>query len=450
MAGYKLTAVGRLLDRDHAREELSLPITPEQYADPTFITRLSFRHVPRFPTDVKELTAYLPKHADHALFIDTNLTWLDSEWWETLLAEPKRVHVTGRVLRELVPFMQRNPKHPLGAALADRHPAIVLHPDPDNDSPDFKCLQYYSSILAYRRFFLVSAIEHFKAAHGREPVGREMTDLKMALQRFAGERTLRLNTKSASPIHTDEVLSFLAVHHAVITGQPTKIFSGDSDVEEQFYMMIRLLTAHYYGMILGRRYAADFVSFRPRALSAELVANYGHVFEPHNATIIDLGGRGIHDFIPKHTTFVPVSCTTIGKEYSSELTYGAETAMADVFATKAATLGLSTDRLGGRNVHPWMVPEEFQLPGSHGALVAFDKSITLPDTTVRVAQLDIMMTAWPGDPHARIGAPSAPNVQPPQSAVLVPSRGHSGVVRLPQQRPPTPRSAPGRRLSSTG
>jgi hypothetical protein len=435
MPSYKLTAVGRLLERDHARDEISLPITPEQYADPTFITRLSFRHMPRVPTDVKELAAYLPKHADHALFIDTNLTWLDGEWWDALLAEPGRVHVTGRVLRELVPFLQRNPKHPLQAALADQHPAIVLHPDPDND-PDFRCFQYYASILSYRRFLLSSAVEHFKSTHGREPTGQEMTSLKMQLQSFAGERTLRLNTKPASPNHTDEALAFLAVHHAVTTGQPTKIFSGDADVEEQFYTMVRLLTAHYYGLLLGRRYAADFIRFKPRPLATELVAKYAHVFEPHNAAIIDLAGKGIHDFIPKHTTFVPVTCATIGKEYTSEVTYGAETSMAEVFTTKAATLGLSTDRLGGRNLHPWMVPDEFQLPGSHGALVAFDKSITLPETAMRVAQLDIMMTVWPGDPHARIGPPAEPKLRPRQPTVFVPPPGRAGVVRLPRQRRP--------------
>lgn len=435
---YKLTAIGRLLDRDHPESPISLPLTREQYLDPTFIARLSFRHMPRIRTNVADLTAYLAQHTDHALFIDTNLSWLDNEWWDALLSEPGRIHVTGRVLRELVPFLQRNPDHPLRPALADKHPAIVLHPDPDDDA-GFKAFQYYASLLSYRRHLLTSAVQHFRMEHGREPTSQEMTALKMKLQSFAGERTLRLNTKPMSPNHTDEALAFLAVHHAVTTGQRTKILSGDSDVEEQFYAMVRLLTAHYYGLILGRGYAADFTSFKPRPLPTGLVSKYAVAFEPHNATIIDLGGKGIHDFIPKQTTFVPVSCATIGKDYTSEVTYGAETTMVEVFSTKAATLGLSTGKLGGRNVHPWMVPDEFQVQGSHGALVAFDKCITLPDTGVRVAQLDIMMTMWPGDPHARIEPPSEQKPLLVGSNVFVPPPGRRGVVAMVARRPGLPR-----------
>jgi len=429
MADYKLTGVGRLLDRDHSQDPILLPLTREQYQDPTFIPRLSFRHVPRTQTNVTELTKYLADHRDHALFIDTNLTWLADEWWEELLSVPGRVHLTGRVAKELIPYLQRNPAHPLRAAIADENPAIVLHQDPEDDA-GFKSFQYYVSLLTYRRLFLGSAVKHFKTQNHREPLGEELTNLKMKLQRFAGERVLRLNTKPASEYRTDEALAFLAMRHALSTGQPTKIFSGDSDVEEQFYMMTRLLTAHYYGLILGSRYAANFTSFRPRSLPVDLMAKYTLAFEPHNAVIIDLGGRGIHDFIPKHTTFVPVTCTTIGKEYVSEVTYGAETTMAEVFTTKAKTLGLSTDKLAGRNVHPWMVPEEFRPHGYHGPLVAFDKSITLPDTGMRIAQTDVMLTVWPGDPHVRVSPPTGEDDSGPRLPVFVPPSGRRGIVPM--------------------
>ncbi len=418
-----------------------LPLSQEQYFDFTFIPRLSFRHSPRTQTNVTELTEYLADHRDHALFIDTNLTWLAKEWWEELLSVPGRVHLTGRVAKELVPYLQRNPAHPLRTAIADKNPAIVLHADPDDDA-GFKSFRYYVSLLSYRRHFLGSAIEHFKAKNRREPTGEELTDLKMRLQSFAGERVLRLNTKPASQYGTDEALAFLAAHHAVTTGQPTKIFSGDSDVEEQFYMMTRLLTAHYYGLILGSRYAANFTSFRPRMLSVDLMAKYALAFEPHNATMIDLGDRGIHDFIPKQTTFVPITCTTIGKEYMSEVTYGAETTMAKVFPTKAETLGLSTDKLAGRNVHPWMIPGEFRQQGANGALIAFDKSITLPDTGMRLAQTDIMLTTWPGDPHVRIGSPLGDTDRAPRLPIFVPPSGRRGVVPVFARRPTAIRLRP--------
>jgi hypothetical protein len=435
MSTKKLTRVGRLLDRDHKTNSVSLPIPREKFEDPTFIPRLSFRHLPRLPTDVKGQIEYLPKHTDHTLFIDTNLTWLDDEWWEMLLAEPGRVHVTARVVRELVPFLQRNQDHPLRSALKDKHPAIVLHPD-IGDEVWSKCFDYYVSLLAYRRLLLDSSIRHFEARHGgRKPSPNDLTELKMRVQSAFGERTLRLNLKPLSPYKTDEALAFQAVHHAVTSGQPTKIVSGDSDVEEQFYMMVRVLTAHYYELLLGRCYAADFTSFSPRAIPQEVMTAYDAAYETYNATMIDLAGRGIHDFIPRYTTFVPISCVTLGQQYTSELTYGAETGMAEVFATKARTHGSSTDQLAGRDVHPWLIPEELQAYGEHDALVVFDKTrLTLPKTGMQISQHDFGLTVWPGDPHARVGDPNAPLAQP--SRVVVPSIGDLGIAAMRARRGP--------------
>ncbi len=409
MSTRKLTGVGRLLEKDHGNEPVSLPIPREKFEDPTFIPRLSFRHGPRLTTDVKGQMEHLPKHTDHALFIDTNLTWLDDEWWEMLLAEPGRVHVTARVVRELVPFLKRNQGHPLRAALKDRHPAIVLRPDIEDEIWS-KCFDYYVSLLACRRRLLDSSIRHFEANHlGRKPSPNDLTELKMGIQSAFGERTLRLNLKPLSANRTDEALVFQAVHHAVTSGQPTKILSGDSDVEEQFYMMVRVLTAHYYELLLGRCYAADFASFNPRTVPQEVMAAYDGIYEIYGAAMIDLAGRGIHDFVPRHTTFVPISCVTLGQEYMSELTYGAETSMAQVFTTKTGTLGSSTDQLAGRDVHPWLIPEELQADGGQDALVVFDKTrLTLPNSGMRISQHDFGLTVWPGDPHARVGDPNAP------------------------------------------
>jgi len=434
MSSYKRTAVGRLLDQSHPSKPLSLPIPQEKFEDPTFIPRLSFRHIPRLRTDVRSLIDYLPQHTDHALFIDTNLTWLEEEWWESLLSEAGRVHVTGRVLRELVPFLQRNPEHPLCAALAANDPAIVLCPDIDDDVWS-RCFDYYVGILTHRRLLLDSSIKHFQAHHNaRAPSPAELTELKMKIQSAFGERTLRLNLKPLSPIRTDEALVFQAVHHAVTTGQPTKIFSGDLDVEEQFYMMVRILTAHYYELILGRRYAADFTSFNPRSIPQPVMAAYDRMYETYGAAMIDLDGKGIHDFIPRHTTFVPVSCVTLGKQYTSELTYGAETSMGEVFTTKARTLGLSTDQLAGRDVHPWLIPKDLQTIGEHDALVAFDKArLTLPKSGMRISQHDFGLTVWRGDPHARVGEPNAPLAQP--SRVVVPSDRDRRIIAMRARRP---------------
>lgn len=117
--------------------------------------------------------------------------------------------------------LQRNQGHPLRNALKDRHPAIVLHPDIEDDVWS-RCFDYYVNLLAYRRLLLDSSIRHFEVhTDGRKPSAEELNDLKMKLQGAFGERTLQLNLKPLSPYKTDEALVFQAVHHAVTTGQPT-------------------------------------------------------------------------------------------------------------------------------------------------------------------------------------------------------------------------------------
>jgi hypothetical protein len=97
---------------------------------------------------------------------------------------------------------------------------------------------------------------------------------------------------------------FQAVHHAVTTVQRTKIFSCVSDVEAHFYTLLRLLTAHV-----------------------------DRIFSPRCAIVIKLGVRRIHDFIPNLTTFVSIVTVTVGREHTSEVTYGAETTTAILFST---------------------------------------------------------------------------------------------------------------------
>jgi hypothetical protein len=322
-----------------------------------------------------------------------------------------------------MPFFERNDSHPLLSALRARHPGVTIHPDPDDDIGR-SCLDYYVILLSQRRFLLPGRIEDFRRRTGRAPSSQELGNLKMDLAREFGERTLHLNTKEISSLRTDEALVFQAVYHAVTTGQRTKIFSGDSDVEEQFYMMIRLLTSHYFALLIADEYVRDFTRFRPRVIDPPQRPGMMLTFRPRGAVVLNLGVRGIHDFIPSLTRFVPISCATVGQHYTSEVTYGAETSMARVFAIKSKTHGLSTAGLGSRNIHPWCVPEELTPPGDHGALVAFDEYIESRASRMRIAAVDIAMTMGPDDPHVRIAPPS------PGQARLVPARATGQVIAM--------------------
>jgi hypothetical protein len=410
----KLTAVGRLLHGQHSNKPISLPISREKYDDPTFIPRLSFRASARIATDFEAVTRAVALHHGYALFIDTNLVNVADAWWEAILSAPGRVHVTGRVLRELVPIFQRRTTHPLRRAIRERDPAIVLCADPADQAMN-RVFWYYVFLLAARRLHIHMAVKHFYEEHGREPTSQELTALKNQFQSWAGDRALRMNLKPISPIRTDEALVVVAIMHAVRTGQPTKIVSADLDVEEQFYLMIRLLTMHYFEMLLSRAYADDFASFRPKPISPDTMQRYARIFDERHAVAIDLQQRGIHDFLPSAFDFVPVTSWTLGDTYSSEVAYGAETAMSATLSMKAATNGLSTDRLGGRCAHPWFLPEDIADLGPGRALVAYDETAFVMPQGMAVSHFDLMSTYWPGDPHASVA-------EPPRSALVIPSR----------------------------
>jgi hypothetical protein len=415
------TAVGRLLGKDHPQAPISLPST-------SIPPRLSFEHVPRTRTDIASLIEQLVEENDQAIFIDTNLARLPIEWWKALLSSQNQTYVTRRVARELIPFFLQNPDHPLPRGIEDKHPAIFLHPEP-RDGTDFKAFQYYVTLLSFRRHFLNSAAEQFEARHGRRPTYSELNDLKIQVQKRYGERALGLNIKPISPVHTDEALVYSAVRHAVTTGQPTKILSADSDLEEQFYTMVLLLTAHYFGMILGDLYATDFMAFRPKPPPAETFLKYANAFESHGAVIMDLKGKLISDFAPRLTTLVPITSRTIGPHYTSETAYQAEATMSAVLTIKTRTLGLSTDKLAGRNIHPWMVPPELRIPGSSQALIAHDKAEVFPDTGMKIAPLDIMLTVATGDPHVQVKVPSDDD-QSHRFPVFVPPPANRGIVPI--------------------
>ena len=400
MAGPKLTGVGRLLNAEHRSPAVTLPIPREKFEDPTFIPRLSFRSSPRVPVSQPDLTSNLALHVDHALFVDTNMVNADHDWWNVLLSEPGRVFLTPRVLQEMMPYFANHRDHPLLRAFKDGDPALVMHSEPGEQWSSRVAFDYYVHLLSYRRYQLIFRVLKFKERIGREPTDAELAEIRMKLQRHLGERGFMLNKKKISRYRTDEALVYLAVAHALRTGQSTKIFSADLDVEDQFYTLLRLITTHYYGMLLGRLYLRDFAWFRPKPVPAQLLADPKSMIEPHGATLIDLRGRGIHDFLPKPFQFVPISCTTIGNEYVSEITYGAETAMAEVLRIKDTTEGLSTDCLGGRNVHPWLIPPQLNKLLPRGVLVAYDKRDKVLNSRAQASRLDLMHAVWPGDPHA--------------------------------------------------
>lgn len=385
----KKTRVVRALTDERARSHsVELPVRREDFEAPTWIPRLSFRPGPKIPIDQSDYLTGLEANREAALFVDSSIfdSKADPALWSELLSKPARVYFTPRVVKELLPFFRRYPKHPMLAPLRDQDPAVVWHPEPESGSPALAAQEYYVHLLMLRRFPLEFQRQPFSRKHGREPTPAEEAKMVLAMQKILGERGMLLYRKPPSPYLTDEVLVYLAVAHAVATGQDTTILTADLDIEEQFYKLIELITMHYFGMRLGELYERDFAAFSPKPVPAELLAC--SPFLGHGGATIDLGGRGIHDFVCSRPNFVPVSCLTIGREYLSQLTYGAETQMQGVIDVKARTKGLSTDRLKGRNVHPWLIPLMTPEVQRGAALVAFDRREALPDSEAMIARVD--------------------------------------------------------------
>lgn len=355
---------------------------------PSFVPRLSFRFGPQLPAADADIPSFLAAANDHALFLDSSVLrrQIDDELWDELLRVPRRIFLIEKVLRELAAHFAAVPEHPLRKAIRARNPALVVHQEPASGSPGFNALLYYLNLLVTRRFVLQRAIDRYHREHGVEPEAEARRGIEAQIQRDFGERGLMLCKKPPSPLFTDEVLVYLAIRHAVRTGQPTMILTGDHDIEEQFLKAIELITIHYFAMLVAREYKRDPLSFHPRVVDVE-DAEVGRLFEA--ATLLDLGSRRVQDFRPASIEFVPISCCLLG-HYFSQLTYGAETAMSEVLDVKDRTGGRSTDLFGERDVHAYFVPEVPNIPGRHAALISRDVRETVSGSDIGLAKLDCL------------------------------------------------------------
>jgi hypothetical protein len=404
-----MTRVGRSLNRPWD-ESVELNIPPEKLKDPTFVARLSFRgsrQVPRAEAELDKIWGA----PDYAFFIDANLANPSEgpELWSQLLEGENRVHLIPRVFKELLPYFERHSDHPLVDAIKDEHPSLVIHDEPKAGDPGVDVRDYYVELLARRRFVADMNRRLFEKREGREPTDAELATLAADLQREFGERGVLLSKKAPSPYFTDEHLVYAAVSHALQTGQPTLIVSGDYDVEEQFYKLVELITRHYFSMCLADHYLHNPRAFRPLPIPPTLTDP--KVMEPYGATVLDLGDRGLHDFVPPRPRFLPVGCISLNPIYGSHVIYGAEREMSAVLGVKERTGGLNTERLGGRNLHVWGTPPTLPPEYQGAAFICRDRRFPSPDGRMEISVLDHLYALWSKASHSTV-------VSLPQSSQL--------------------------------
>jgi hypothetical protein len=253
--------------------------------------------------------------------------------------------------------------------------------------------------------------------HGRAPDEAEREVLRKELEKELGPRGFMLAKKGFSDLPTDEALVYLAVEYALSTGRATTILTGDADVEEQFFKLLWLINTHYRGMLLADRYANDFASFKPRPLPERFAAHPACPFEPEGTVLIERGHPDLQHVLPPRPRPVPISCWRLGP-YFSMMTFMAEREMNRLLEVKDRTGGLSTDRLGGRNLHPWLGLLPLRPPDSDCAVVARDKRIPLPGSRASIALRHPPRRGQRGGAHqlrrrtARPGADQEPDGDP--------------------------------------
>ena len=151
---------------------------------------------------------------------------------------------------------------------------------------------------------------------------------------------------------TDETLVLTAILTAIIRGSEVFIVTRDADVLEQYFKLLVLIKEHYRAMLAAEQYAANpgAMAFRQMPVQDDGV----HV-PPFTGTSFLQFETTDQEFnpLPPSFHFVNIYCLLLGGEPERMKTtfasFCAETEMARVLRVKAATGGLSTDKLGGRN-----------------------------------------------------------------------------------------------------
>ena len=372
--------------------------------DPGFLPRLSWKMGPRVPTDWDVTIKSLKAEQGLVVFCDTS-AFDDSvplALWDVLLREPGGLVLTERVRYELQPWLQKRPDHPVTRAVIDAHPGLGRRPEPKPGEDGRKAFDYYMALLSARRALMTMMRAWFQREHGRDPDPGEDRALLDELQRGLGERARLLATKPAGN-QTDEGLVYLAVEHALITGKQTLVLTRDADVEEQFFKLLWLIDTHYREMLLADRYIESFAVLRTHPIPLAYLASPACPFEPHDGVVF-ARSVDLREVLPPKTHFVAVSCTNAGV-YSSQIAFGAETEMARVLRVKDSTGGLSTDRLGRRNLHAVLPPLPDLRHGPYAAVV-YDKRVPVGKDGASIPRLDILDALSTDEQHLTL-APMA-------------------------------------------
>jgi hypothetical protein len=289
---------------------------------------------------------------------------------------------------EIDGWISRNPTYIGSKAIHDRHENLIMYGLPEVASDAAVAYLYYTYLLQSRRRIFELVKHDFAEREGRDPNANE---LMTAVQKSFGERGLLLAYKDRKAVNlderaTDESLVYFAFEHALHTGRPTVILTKDEDVLEQFYKLWWFVDTHYRACLIADFLASNRFAFPIHAFPH--FTNVQEIFDLRNAILVDVGPRRMASFLPKSFNFVSIECWLVRREMMRP-TLGAETQMYRVLQIKGATGGLVSDRLEGRNLHPWLAPLPIASKFRNCVGIVYDRSITLRDGRTKVGMFDL-------------------------------------------------------------
>lgn len=308
----------------------------------------------------------------------------------TLMDRPRGITIVPSVGLELADWLDRHSNHPLAQAVSLRDAAIELWDQDSGPKVDPDVFWYYLHLLAIRRRSYRVAERQLAERQSSADLITAEENVFRTIQAQLGERGVLLAKKgraaAGSPtLCTDEKLVVGAVLHGLATGNPTMILTKDEDIPEQFYKCCWLLDTQYRGFLQARRFVEEPNDYKTSPL--KIIAPQEHdFFEAGDHLLLHRPSEHLQEVLPNLFNPVTLHCVVAGVFHSC-LSFTAEMEMSGLLEAKAATGGLNTDRLDGRNCHVWVPVADPSAPHGYAA-IGHDRRFPLPHTRAQLSLMD--------------------------------------------------------------
>lgn len=361
---------------------------------------------PKLDYEVRQLCRMVADIPDDVLFFcDTSLfdDKTDVQFYAELLNREGKIVIVPPVGRELEPWLESRPAHPIAKAILDKESSVRFLGLRPSDKRERTAAEYYINLLGFRKRLLTLKLARFEEERGRPPNDDETRLLMRELHDEIGPRGYLLAKKGheseGSPnFFTDEILVYLAMKTGIETGQDVVIVSKDEDILEQFYKLQWLLDTHYRGMLFADAYASDPSRFVTHSMPTEATPQLREAFVSNDNLLVE---RPLHFIVgdaapvlPPYCHPVIIHCWIVGTRLT-QMAFCAEKEMKRLLDTKGVTGGLNTYKFGEKNCHLWLAPLSVPKDLRGCAAIASDSKTDFG--LAQIPLLDLNQTVFTGE-----------------------------------------------------